>query len=107
MSLYEIGMRAVAEVTPGQQSSQPPARKILPRPDRPHGIPRAYVTFAQIATVLSDEEIPREMRTTCRSLMVQDWQRNEGAEFAEFLDQQLRETEESIGLDHHSPSGAY
>jgi tetratricopeptide (TPR) repeat protein len=62
----------------------------------PNTLRSFYVTLAQVATVLSHDDIPRETRTRCRTMMVQGWRRNQGSELADFLDQQLRETEESL-----------
>ncbi|MEE2522807.1 tetratricopeptide repeat protein [Pseudarthrobacter sp. J75] len=73
--------------------------RLYDAPRIPKPLQSFYATLAQIATVLSDEDIPREIRAKCRTLMVQEWQRNQGIELAEFLDRQLRETEESLASE--------
>jgi tetratricopeptide (TPR) repeat protein len=55
-----------------------------------------YVTLAQIASVLTFEDVPPSMQLKCRKLVVRSWHRSHGPEVSEFLDQRLKEAEEPL-----------
>jgi tetratricopeptide (TPR) repeat protein len=61
----------------------------------PRPLKSFLATFAQIATVLTFEDVPLSLRTKCRKLILKAW-RSHGADVAEFLGQRLVDAEETL-----------
>lgn len=64
----------------------------------PQPLKSFLVTFAQIATVLTHEEVSPSLRTKCRELISREWRRH-GDDVAEFLNQRLQEAEGFLSED--------